>query len=299
MTTAHGDDRRLDFRLFLPQMRLGFDALLERASAAEAAGFGGIALMDHLAPPMAEDQPMYEAMLATMYLAARTERLGLGHLVLCDSLRHPAMVAKEAVTLDHASHGRFELGIGWGSVPTELEQFGVGGAGAPERVRRLAETLDLVKALWSGESVTYEGEFHRVRGGQQLPVPLGRIPIVIGGSGPRTLELVAAHADWWNLPVHQLERLESLRGSVGTARISVQVMVAFVPDEAARAEVTEKAMRRFGVYEAGLMIGSANELVEQFAALRARGVERVYTWFADFAAPATLERFGAHVIAEL
>ena len=114
------------FHLFLPQMRLTFDQLVERARAAEAAGFEGIAGMDHLAPPGAEDQPMYEAMVTNTWLAAHTSTLTLSTLVLCDAFRHPAMLAREAVSLDHASGGRYELGLGWGSVPSEFEVYGTG-----------------------------------------------------------------------------------------------------------------------------------------------------------------------------
>src|ERR1700694_2855713 len=129
--------RRPEFHVFLPQMRLDLATMVERARAMEAAGFDGIALMDHLAPPMALDQPMYDAIVTAAWLAAHTERLTISHLVLCDSLRHPAVLAKQAVSLDHASGGRFELGIGWGSVPEELSTFGVGSVDARVRVRRL------------------------------------------------------------------------------------------------------------------------------------------------------------------
>src|ERR1041384_6367425 len=96
------------FFLFLPQMRMTMDGLVKRARAAEAAGFVGMALMDHLSPPLATGQPMYEAMTTATWLAASTERLVLSHLVLCDAMRHPAVLARQAVTLDHASGGRFE-----------------------------------------------------------------------------------------------------------------------------------------------------------------------------------------------
>ena len=109
----------MQFDLFLPQMRLTFDQLVERARAAEAAGFVGIAGMDHLAPPLAEDQAMFEAMVTNTWLAAHTNDLVVSSLVLCDAFRHPAVLAREAVSIDHASGGRFELGIGWGSVPDE------------------------------------------------------------------------------------------------------------------------------------------------------------------------------------
>ncbi len=288
-----------DFRLFLPQMRMGLDVLVERSQAAEAAGFGGIALMDHLAPPMAESQPMYEAMLTATWIAAHTETFGVGHLVLCDAMRHPAVLAREAVTLDHASGGRFELGIGWGSVPAELETFGIGDTAAPPRVRRLAESLDVMRALWTGEAVDFEGEFFQVTGGVQQPTPLSAIPLVIGGAGRRTMELVAKHADWWNLPIYALDKLDELRPSAGSAKVSIQQMVAFVPDESRRDEVTALATRRFGNHGEGLVIGGAAELVDHFGGLRERGVERFYVWFADFAAPETLDGFGAGVIGKL
>lgn len=285
------------FHLFLPQMRLGFEAITARARAAEAAGFEGIALMDHLAPPMAEQHDMFDAFVTAAWLAAHTESLTIGHLVLCDSFRHPAVLAKQAVSLDHASGGRFELGIGWGSVPDELVRYGVGSAEAPHRVRRLAETLDVVQALWSGEPVDYEGEHHRIDGGQQRPAPLGDIPIVIGGAGPKTMELVARHASWWNCPIDALDRFDELRAAAGDARPSVQEMIAFVPDASSRGEVTATAERRFGYMGDGLVIGDAEEIGEHCRDLHERGVERIYVWFTDFAEPATLEAFGNQVIA--
>jgi alkanesulfonate monooxygenase SsuD/methylene tetrahydromethanopterin reductase-like flavin-dependent oxidoreductase (luciferase family) len=289
---------RPEFHLFLPQMRLDLPTLVARAQAAETAGFVGIALMDHLAPPMALDQPMYDAIVTAAWLAAHTERLTIGHLVLCDSLRHPAVLAKQAVSLDHASGGRFELGIGWGSVPEELATFGVGSVDARVRVGRLAETLAAVRALWTGDPVELHGEHVDITAGLQRPAPLGRIPIVIGGAGPRTLELVAEHADWWNLPIYALDRLEELRPKVGRARTSVQEMVTFVAAGEDASVIESTAARRFGRMR-GRVTGTADELVGHFEGLVARGVERFYCWFSDFAAPATLAEFGSSVIARV
>ena len=284
----------MEFNLFLPQMRLGFDPLVARARAAEAAGFVGLTGMDHLAPPMAEDQPMYDAMVTNTWIAAHTERITVGSLVLCDAFRHPAVLAREAASIDHASGGRYELGIGWGSVPTEFPVFGVGSIEPRARVQRLRETLDVVTALWAGETVDYDGEFHRLRGARQAPSPVGRIPIVIGGVGPKTLALVRDYADWWNVHTGVLDRVAELQPQVGDARVSIQQMVAYIPDEAQRAAVTEPALRRFG--QSRPVVGTGPELVEHFAAMAAQGVERVYAWFCDFAPPDTLAGFGAEVI---
>ena len=249
----------MEFNLFLPQMRMSFDDLVGRARAAEAAGFVGLTGMDHLAPPLALEQPMFEAVVTATWLAAHTERLNLGSLVLCDAFRLPAVLARQAVSIDHASGGRYELGIGAGSVPDELVTFGAGSTEPRARVARLRETLEVVRALWSGDVVDYAGDYHRLVGARQVPAPLGHIPIVIGGKGPK--------------------------------------MLALVPRGADREAVAAQVKRRFGWSRP--VIGTSTELVDHYGRLAARGIERVYTWFCDFAPPETLAEFGEEVIAPL
>jgi alkanesulfonate monooxygenase SsuD/methylene tetrahydromethanopterin reductase-like flavin-dependent oxidoreductase (luciferase family) len=287
----------MEFNLFLPQMRLSFEQLVARAQAAEAAGFVGITGMDHLAPPLASKQPMYDALVTTTWVAAHTERLNLGSLVLCDAFRLPTMLAKEAVSIDHASGGRFELGIGAGSVPDEFVTFGVGTTEPRVRVARLRETLEVLRALWSGEVVDYNGEYHELQQAQQQPVPLGHIPIVIGATGPKMLAIVREFADWWNLDVSQVHRIDELRPQVGDARVSIQQMLALIPRGADRDEVVAQVKQRFSW--ARPLIGTAPELVEQYGKLEAQGIERVYTWFCDFAQPETLAELGEDVIEEM
>lgn len=293
------DELPAKFHLFLPQMRMSHEAIVERARAAEAAGFEGIAFMDHLAPPLAQQHDMWEAMSIAAWVLANTTTLTVGHLVLCDAFRHPAMLARQVTSLDHASGGRFELGIGWGSVAEEFGTFGIGSTEPRLRVGRLAETLEIMRALWSGEVVNHSGEFFTLTDAQQMPVPTRRIPITIGGVGKRTLALVREHADWWNLPVHQMGRLEELRDQAGDARVSTQPMIALVADEAERAETTALIQRRFGGVGMGrsVVIGTAGELTDHFARLHEGGVDRFYVWFTDFAQPATLERFGEVIAA--
>ena len=286
----------MEFQLFLPQMRTTLPTMVERVQIAVDAGFDGVALMDHLAPPMAESQPMWDAMVAATWLGARTTGT-VGHLVLCDAFRHPAVLARQAVSLDHATEGRFELGIGWGSVPTEFPTFGVGETAPRARVDRLTETLEVLQALWSGETVSYAGAHHTLVDAQQVPAPERHIPIVIGGAGPRTLGLVARFADWWNLPINKLGQFEELREKTGRARPSLQERVTFVPEGGDRATIVETAMRRFS--DTGHAVGNASELVEHYAARAAAGIERTYVWTSDFAHPDTLAEFGETVIGPL
>jgi alkanesulfonate monooxygenase SsuD/methylene tetrahydromethanopterin reductase-like flavin-dependent oxidoreductase (luciferase family) len=285
-----------EFHLFVPQIRFRPEDIVERAKIAESVGFTGIAFIDHVIPPMAQGQPLSEAIVTATWVAAHTSQLVVGHLVLCDALRHPALLAKQAVTLDHASQGRFEVALGWGSYGEELDAVGLGAPPAA-RARRLAETLDVLKALWSGEPVDYAGEFHQIHGVQQLPTPLTKIPIVIGGVGERTLGLVAAHADWWNVPVYALDQLDTLRPKAGAARVSAQLLVGFVRSDQNEEDVTAAARRAFG--NLPLFVGDAAKVVEHFQVLAKSGVERFYIWFTDFAKPATLQEFGEHVIAAL
>jgi alkanesulfonate monooxygenase SsuD/methylene tetrahydromethanopterin reductase-like flavin-dependent oxidoreductase (luciferase family) len=290
----------IEFFLFLPQMRMSMDELADRARGAEAAGFHGVALMDHLAPPLAEDKPMYEAMSSAMWLAARTSTLKIGHLVLCDALRAPAVLAREAVAIDHASGGRFELGIGAGSVAAEFASFGIPNPGRAARLRRLVETLDVLTLLWTGESVDYDGEFHHLRGAQQVPTPLSRIPILVGGQSDAIVAAAATYADWWNLPLISIDLMDELQPRVRPARTSLQVMVGYVSSEAERTATVQLAERRFGhMSGSGFMIGDAAELQAHFAGLHERGVDRFYTWFSDFARDETLEAFGREVIGTL
>src|SRR5205085_12095329 len=111
----------------------------------------------------------------------------------------------------------------------------------------------------------------------------------------KTVAGVRQLADWWNVPVDQLERAETMREHAGDARVSMQSVVALVATDAARADVAAMVQRRYGgtPMAANAAIGTASELTAHFHALHARGVERFYVWFADFAPVTTLESFAS------
>ena len=289
------------FGLFLPQLRMTFPTILERTLAAEAAGFDSVWLMDHLAAPMAPDVDTFEGWTTAAALAARTSTIRIGHLVTCDPFRHPALLAKMAVTVDSISDGRLELGIGWGSVPTELETYGIGAGPANERAARLRETLEVIDLMFSGERFDYRGEHHILTGAIGRPVPVQRPhpPIHIGGAGPRlTMPIVRDHADWWNCPSYAIDRLDELRPLAGTARISTQHPVALARTKADRAEVLAAGERRFGGW-GGLVSGTATEVADALAREVVSGVEGFVLQFTDFGRPETIEHFMAEVAPQL
>jgi alkanesulfonate monooxygenase SsuD/methylene tetrahydromethanopterin reductase-like flavin-dependent oxidoreductase (luciferase family) len=239
---------------------------------------------------------MFDATTTAAVLLAATTRLKVTHLVLCNQFRHPALLAKEIASLDHLSGGRFELGIGWGSVPDELHRFGIGEEDNATRAARLAESLEVIAALEPGEPVDHEGRFFTLRGAQQRPAPtLGHVPVLVGGAGPRlTMPIVRAHADWWNLPTYAAERYDELRPMAGDARVSVQLAVGLASGAADVDEVTAVAQRRFGGWGA-LVTGTPAGVVDGLAPWVARGTERFFLQFSDFGSDETLARFAAEV----
>ena len=276
-----------EWYLFLPQVRTPVADIVERARHAEASGFTGIAFIDHLEAPGLPDESIWEAMSVATWVAAKTERLRIGHLVLCDAFRHPAVLAKQAVTLSEASDGRFELGLGSGSWPAEFTRFDVGQQDPVARVKQLESHLDVIGQYWGrGDDAARS----------QSPVPTHPIPLILGGTGRRMMELVRRYADWWNIPANHIDRLAELAPAAGSARVSIQQMIGFVRKDSDPAKVRDVSARRFGNLGSGLVCGDADELSGHFNNMSGQGVERFYVWFADFAAPESLHEFGETVI---
>ena len=289
------------FGLFLPQIRLPFDELVLRARCAEEAGFDSVWLVDHLWAPNTEESDILEAWTTASALAMATSRVRLGHMVLCNQFRHPVLLAKMAATLDVISGGRVELGLGWGSVDAEMEAFGLGDEPPAVRAGRLAEALEILERLFSGERVDYTGRFYRLKGAIARPRPAqARIPIHVGGAGRKlTLPLAAKHADWWNCVSYGVDRLPELAPLARPARISVQHPVALLPeDPAARPAAEADARRRFGSW-GGLLVGTPEEIARALRAEVALGAEMFVIQLCDFAKPATIERFAREVIPAL
>jgi alkanesulfonate monooxygenase SsuD/methylene tetrahydromethanopterin reductase-like flavin-dependent oxidoreductase (luciferase family) len=286
--------------LYLPQIRMDFATIEERARAAEEVGFHSVWFMDHLAPPGGRQLDVLDAWTVATAVAVRTERIHIGHLVLAAPFHHPAVLAKMAATLDVISGGRLELGLGWGSVPQELVDYGVTTDGPAIRSRQLAEMLELLGRLWSGEPVDFDGDHWTLRGAVCRPRPIrGRVPIHIGGAGPKlTMPLVARYADWWNCPSTAMDQFSSLRPQAGDVRVSVQHVIGLAPSSARRDEVVEVTNRRFRGW-GGVVAGTPDEVAEVLRPEREAGAELFICQFHDFALPETLRLFADEVLPAL
>ncbi len=152
--------------------------------------------VDHL---QFDDRQLLEGWTAVSYLAGLHPQLKFGHAVICQSFRNPALLAKMAATLQYMSGGRFILGLGAGWHEPEYKAYGYDFPSAGERVSQLEEYVKIIKALWSEEQASFVGKYYRVENAFCEPKPDPLPTLMIGGSKPRMLRLIAREADWWNV----------------------------------------------------------------------------------------------------
>lgn len=195
----------------IAQQRLEWDELVRRARFAEEAGFDGLWGFDHFKPMYGDTPgPTFEGMTTLAALSGVTSRIRLGLLVTGITYRHPSILAAEAVTVDHASHGRLELALGAAWFEEEHRELGVEFPPLRERIDRLEDAVQMISMLMTGEPVRFQGRVYALRNAQLLPRPVQqpRVPIWIGASGERRmLPLVARYADMW----HAFGSLDDMR----------------------------------------------------------------------------------------
>jgi F420-dependent oxidoreductase-like protein len=169
---------------------------------ADEAGFDHLWDFDHLASigPDGTDRPVYEGWTLLGAMAEATKRVRIGCMVTGNTYRHPVLLAKIAVTVDHLSEGRLEFGIGAAWAEAEHQMFGI--EGLDHRVGRLRESLEAITSLWANERTTLDGRYYHLKDaiGNPKPVQKPHPPIWIGASGDLMLKLVARYADAWNVP---------------------------------------------------------------------------------------------------
>jgi F420-dependent oxidoreductase-like protein len=190
------------FGLDVAQQRMPWDELVRRVRLAEDLGFDGMWGFDHFQPMYGEGPgETFEGMTTLAALAGVTSRIRLGLLVTGVTYRHPSVLAAQAVTIDHASHGRLELALGAAWFDKEHRELGIPFPPTGERFDLLEDTLEIVTRLFSGNVVSYEGKKVSLHDASLRPVPVQQPhpPLWIGGTGPtRTLPLAARFADVWH-----------------------------------------------------------------------------------------------------
>jgi alkanesulfonate monooxygenase SsuD/methylene tetrahydromethanopterin reductase-like flavin-dependent oxidoreductase (luciferase family) len=206
VTTAHGasDVRQpptLRFGLFLSQASKPWSQVLDEFQMAESLGFDHAWLVDHLVDTDgAPESGCLEGWTLLAAIAARTTRIRLGVLVSSNTFRHPALLLKEAVTVDHVSGGRLILGLGTGWHEDEHRRYGIDLPAPAERVDRFHEAVQVITLLMNQERTTFHGRHYRLEDARLQPPPVQqpRIPILIAAHRPRMLRIAARYADQWD-----------------------------------------------------------------------------------------------------
>jgi F420-dependent oxidoreductase-like protein len=184
------------------QHQLTWEELIERVKFAEHAGFDGAWVFDHFKPLYGDPQgPCLEGWTLLAALAAATSRIRLGALVTGATYRHPSILAAEAVTVDHVSRGRLELGIGAAWFEEEHRQLGIDFPRTVDRIDRFEDTVQILKLLMTEDGTSFQGKHFVLRGATYNPKPVQQPypPLWIGASGERRmLPLVGRHADVWH-----------------------------------------------------------------------------------------------------
>lgn len=265
------------------QEGIGWEQTLALAEAAEAGGFDGLFRSDHYGTDDGRDPGGLDAWLTLAALAARTSRIRLGTLVTPVTFRHPAVLAKSALTVDHVSGGRVEVGIGTGWMEAEHRRWGFPFPGLGTRFEMLEEHVETMRRLWA----------------ETRPAPVQRPapPIIVGGAaGPRSARLAARLADEYNTAHASADQCRERRAALDEAcertgrdpaDLRLSLMHGFVTGTTA-SEVRDHARRLGARLHDGLdgderleqlsstwLVGTIDELAEQLAEYAAAGVERV------------------------
>jgi F420-dependent oxidoreductase-like protein len=272
---------------------------LALAASCEEHGLEGLFRSDHYESVMGMgEQGSLDAWTTLAALAARTSRVRLGTLVSPATFRHPSVLAKSVVTVDHISGGRVELGLGAGWHEGEHRAYGFEFPATPARMARLAEQLEIVTRSWTEEAFSFAGQHYQVHDLRAEPKPLQRphpTLLVGGAAGPKSLALAARFADEYNtvgvplgeVPERRRRQLDAWRDAgrdPGTARLSLMTTGVVGRD---RAEVDERVRRVLAVtgddhsaeevvdQRPHWLLGTTDQMVEQLHALEAAGISRV------------------------
>ncbi|TNY37487.1 TIGR03619 family F420-dependent LLM class oxidoreductase [Thermomonospora catenispora] len=246
------------------------------ARRAEELGYHSVWTLQRLLNPAGEDPGPYRAvpdpLITLAYLAGRTSRIRLGVAVVNMPFYSPPLLAKAAATLDRVSGGRLDLGLGLGWMP---EEFAATGAAMRRRGERAEEFLAVLRALWSEESVAFDGEFHRIPPVRMEPKPVQRPgpPVLLGGTAAPALRRAGRLADGW-ISSSRAD-LDTLADQIGIVRAAAEEAgrdpdaLRFVCRGAVRVRPAGDADRR-------RLTGSLDEIADDIAWLAAQGVTELF-----------------------
>jgi F420-dependent oxidoreductase-like protein len=299
---------KIEFAFWSPQAGATVKTLLDRAEMAERLGYHSFWLVDHFWTLGLPDVDLLEAMAMMSALAARTERVRIGTLVLCNSFRNPALLAKSLTTIDRISNGRLEVGLGAGWMEQEYRAYGYEFPSVGTRLRQLEESLQILKAMFTENRATFKGRYYTVADAPNNPKPVQKPhpPITIGGAGEKVmLRLVAKYADRWNCPAGYRdfkktlsvlhEHCRAVARDPKEITVSEQLMVCIGANKVEADQKWEMAKGR-KPFSFTAVKGTPDEVIKQLRERVAWGITMFTIMFADMAPPQTVELFAREVM---
>lgn len=282
----------LKFGVHTGQQNCTFDELRVLWQRAEEAGLWWVSVWDHFYPAQVDETgPCFEAVASHAALAALTSTVRCGCLVYSSGYRNPAMLAKAAMTIDHISGGRVELGLGAGWHAAEYRAFGVPFLAAAERVTQMEEAATIIRSLWANERTTFHGRYYHVDNAVFSPPMVQPRPrLWFGAQGPRGLAITGRLGDGWNSPFvapdewgrrSQLIDAAAEKAGRDPAGIMRAVNVGLALGATApEAETKRKNLdRQFGTVSdtllGGMLVGTAQEAIDKLGAYRDAGCDLV------------------------
>lgn len=303
-----------------------WDTMLAFVRTVESAGFDSAWVVDHFhTVPEPTQEPTYEAWALMAALAAATDTIRLGQMCTCNSYRTPAYLAHVAASVDVISGGRLDLGIGAGWYDHEYLAHGYEFPGPAVRIGQLAESVEILRRMWTEDEATFRGEHYQIERAICRPKPIQQphIPIWIAGGGEKlTLRVAARHASYTNFGdspeefAHKSKVLESHCAEVGrdfkeiTRSFSIVVVCAPTEAEAlqrfdeivARVRPLVSDQDRLDEYVAGARrcSGPPDKIIEQIRPYVAEGMDYLLVRFPDAAYDTSgVELFAREVIGSL
>ena len=266
---------------FWPNPSQSFADVLALAEHVERTGWHGIWYADHFMPNAEDTSAPWPEAWTTLAALSRVPRLRLGTLVAGNTYRNPAVLAKMAATLDHLSGGRAVLGLGSGWQENEHRQYGIEFGSVGERLAKLAEACQVIKALYTERQANFSGRFYRLTDASLEPKPLQQpLPLLIGGGGEKvTLRITAQYADEWNvwgtpeILQHKMAVLDAHCADLGRDPASIArtaVALLFMSEDATYLE----RMRAADIAQPAI-IGTPDEVFETVERYAAIGVDEL------------------------
>lgn len=267
---------------FWPNSANPWSEILEVSQHAERTGWDGVWLADHFMP-FADDTsgPMHECLTSLAGLAAAVPRVRIGSIVAGNTYRNPAVLAKQAATIDHIAGGRLVLGIGAGWQENEHVAYGIEFSTVKGRLDRLEEACAVITSLFANDQTNYKGRYYQMTDAPLAPKPVqSHLPLLVGGGGEkRTMRIAAQYADEWNVwgdpnllaqKGAVLDRhCETLDRDPKTIQRSANALLYLSDDESWVADRKTRPAAR------PTIVGTPGEVVDIMGAYREAGVDEI------------------------